>query len=139
MNIQVVNNRVINLENVSTIKVDEVKERIYFNMNFAIQNSNGTYIQDYVYVKNTEDTLNSIINNLNTCAGFIKYDKNKWVNLKQISSMKYDKESKRIIMNLSNPHTYEFQHGSKVLAEFIYMENVTEDDFLRITNIIRGL
>ena len=139
MNIQVVNNRVINLENVSTIKVDEVKERIYFNMNFATQNSNGTYIQDYVYVKNTEDTLNSITSNLNTCDGFIKYDENKWINLKQISSMKYDEESKRVIMNLSNPHTYEFRHGSKVLAEFIYMENVTEDDFLHITNIIKVL
>lgn len=136
MNIQRVHNRVINLDKVSTVKVDDVKERIYFNMNFATQNSNGVYIQDYVYVKNTEDTLQNVTVNLSNCEEFIEYDKNKWVNLKHISSMKYDEEAHRIIMNLSNPHTYEFPHGSKVLAEFIYMENVDEQDFDRITSIL---
>lgn len=139
MNIQVINNRAINLDKVSTVKVDNVKERIYFNMNFVTQNSNGVFMQDYVYVKLNDDNLKTISCVMDSSKVFVKYDKNKWVNIKQVSSMKYDEEAKRIIMNLSNPHTYEFPHGSKVLAEFIYMENATMDDFTNIVNIAKTI
>ena len=136
MRILEVNNRVINLEKVSTVKLDEVKGRIYFNMTFVTQNSSGIYIQDYVYVKYTPEILESIVSELNRSGAFIRYEANKWVNVTCISSMKLDEESSRIIMNLSNPHTYEFPHGKKVLAEFIYMENADNNTLKGIVEIM---
>ena len=136
MRILEVNNRVINLEKVSTVKLDEVKGRIYFNMTFVTQNSSGIYIQDYVYVKYTPEILESIVSELNRSGTFIRYEANKWVNVTCISSMKLDEESSRIIMNLSNPHTYKFPHGKKVLAEFIYMENANNNTLKGIVEIM---
>lgn len=139
MNILTVNNRVINLDKVSTVKVDETKGRIYFNMNFATQNSNGIYMQDFVYVKLSDETLEIISSVLNSNQGFITYDEHKWVNLTQVSSLKYDESEKRVIVNLCNPHTYTFPHGNKVLAEFIYIENTEPETFNNIVKFMENM
>lgn len=116
----------INLDNVSHIKIDEANDRIYFNMNYAIQHSDGMYIQDYIYVPiSTENLLK--LGELDK--SFIKYEHNRYVNIHAISSFKYDESHERIIVNLNTPHTYTISGKSKVLAEFIYVNEVTQIKF----------
>src|SRR5574344_736287 len=136
MRILEVNNRVINLEKVSTVKLDEVKGRIYFNMTFVTQNSSGIYIQDYVYVKYTPEILESIVSELNRSGTFIRYEANKWVNVTGISSVNLNEESSLMIMNFSNPHKSKSQHGKIVLEEFIYMENAKKNTLKGIVEIM---
>lgn len=118
----------INMDVVSHIKIDSKKNKIYFNMAYSILGNNNDFIQDYIYVERNAENLEMLYEAVNT-VDFISYDEGKWVNRNTISSFKYDPTNCRVIINLSTAHTYTVRDNIKVMSEFVYMNNVTNDGF----------
>ena len=134
-----INDRIINLKNVSNINVLRDKNRIVFNLNYNIQitagHKNLKYISDYVYWDsiNYEDLLRNLVylneneyfknNYLN------QIDGNGYININEISSVKYSDKKRRVIFNLSHPVTFiDFDGNEKITSEFVYV-NCTEDQY----------
>lgn len=118
----------INMDAVSHIKIDSKKNKIYFNMAYSILGQNNDFIQDYIYVERNAENLEMLYEAVNN-VDFISYDEGKWVNRNTISSFKYDHANCRVIINLSTAHTYTVRGNIKVMSEFVYMNNVTNDGF----------
>jgi hypothetical protein len=112
----------INTDHVATVKIDHDKNRIYFSMDYAIV-KDGIFTQDFIFIEKNEENLEllyEIMNNIN----FIQYNKDRYVNRNAISSFKYDHKNNRIIVNLCSPHTYNINNETKVLPEFVYIDNI---------------
>jgi hypothetical protein len=130
-------NKVINLEHVTSIKFDVSHRKIFFNMDYAIQLKDGSFIQDFIALDLEENfkiyekifSKELCLNKVLMFKNFYWCDENTLLNLKSISSLKYVPELQRIIVNLNNPHTYEIKNQKKVLADFIYIEHVNQKDF----------
>lgn len=139
MNILKLNNRIINLDHVSIIRFDIAHNKIFFNMNYAIQITDDTYIQDYASLEYSNDLQDLIENALKNIKKFVYNNDNSYINLESASSLKFIKDDNRIIVNLCNPHTYTINDKKKVIAEFIYIKNQSEEDFERISSIMENL
>ncbi len=120
------NDRIVNLQNVSNINI--LENRIVFNMNYSIE-LNGSYekklISDYVYfnARNDQDMNQmkmELLKNNYIGDNFIKHN-NGFVNTNCISSMKFADKKLRTIFNLSHPITFKGNQGVNITSEFVYV------------------
>lgn len=137
------NDRLINLKNVSNINVirnfNKDQYRIIFNMNYNIEIKSGHHtklISDYVYwdvsdSKELEDKLESLESNEYFNENFIdQVDDNGYVNINEISSVKFIAHKNRVIFNLSHPVTFtDFDSKDKITSEFVYVNCNTQSQF----------
>lgn len=114
------NGVMVNLENVSTVKIFD--HRLVLNMNYCII-KRGNTIPDYVYIddytENDLNTINSEIGNL-----FIKANSNVLVNKSSIASVKINED--KVIINLAHPHSYNLVKKentcNSIIAEYVYAD-----------------
>jgi len=124
------NDRTVNLLNVSNINILNDTLRIIFNMNYSIKidrNRKQKMISDYVYWDS--DTIEEFETNLSILRDSRYFDENfidqyadkGYINLNEISSIKYADHRNRVIFNLSHPITFTDNHGNERLtSEFVY-------------------
>jgi hypothetical protein len=142
--------RIINLANVSSINIVKEKFRIIFNLNYSIeiQTSAGSkHISDYVYWDAiTADGLQTNIQYLEKDKflkmTFLSKLNNGYVNINQISSMKFSEKKNRVIFNLSHPVTFkDHENTPRVTSEFVYVDcqNLEKfKDYVQYVNQIIG-
>lgn len=126
------NDRIINLKNVSNINVLTDRNRIVFNLNYSIEMpANEWYtsktISDYVYwdaidLENLQHNLVHLYSNRYFKNNFINHnDNNGFINVNEISSIKFSDKKFRVIFNLSHPVTFvDFDGNAKITSEFVY-------------------
>ena len=137
MQILKVGNKVINLEHVTSIKFDIPHGKIFFNMDYSIILKDGSFIPDFIsldleenfYIYEKIFSKEMCLNKVLMFKQFYWCDENTLLNLKSISSLKYIPELNRVIANLNNQHTFEIKNQKKVMADFIYIEHVSQKDF----------
>lgn len=124
------NDRLINLKNVSNINIlqGERRNRIIFNMNYNIEIYKDKFISDYVYwdaidAQDLVDNIAYINKNKYFCENFIEQIAGKgYININEISSIKFAEKKNRVIFNLSHPVTFKNYDGEKKLtSEFVYV------------------
>lgn len=134
-------NKVVNLKNVSNINIirnfKNSHFRIIFNMNYCValpdnkktdNKSTTKLISDYVYwdfndVKSLEESISTIENNEHFSENFIdQIDDRGYINLNEVSSIKFSENKKRVIFNLSHPVTFiDFDKKEKITSEFVFI------------------
>lgn len=129
----------VNLENVSNINLVPNKNRIVFNMNYSIQmNRYGTksLISDYVYwdAKNSNEYTKNLIelkeNEHFQREFFAKPRNDGFINVNEISSIKFLDDSRRIIFNLSHQVSFKDRHKNESLtSEFVYVDFGSQESF----------
>jgi len=131
-----INNKVINLKNVSNVHILERKNRIIFNMNYSVQIKTNQGIQrnvsDYVYwdAQNDED-MNRNIQRLKNNEAFSSMflsgvDDNVWINIHEVSTVKFIDGKNRVIFNLSHPITYNDKDSvQRITSDFVYVDCAT--------------
>lgn len=134
-----VHDKIINLKNVSNINVLKNKKRIVFNMNYSIDISIGQQqktISDYVYwdfldIDSLNDNIESLGNNEYFGLNYIENGNDGFININEISSIKYAKPKNRVIFNLSHPVTFiDFDKRAKITSEFVYANFNNREDYL---------
>lgn len=131
------NDRIINLKNVSNINVLKDSNRIIFNLNYNIEISyydkysrtqKRKFISDYVYwdainAENMTYNLNYLCNKDFFNENFIhQLNGNGFININEISSIKFSEKKHRVIFNLSHPITFTDNEGNeKITSEFVYV------------------
>lgn len=126
------NDRIINLKNVSNINILKDRNRIIFNLNYNIEivtdYDSSKQISDYVYW----DSINSddLLQNLDHLEkskyfkeNFIEQiDGQGFINVNEISSIKFSDKKLRVIFNLSHPVTFRDHSGTeRITSEFVYV------------------
>lgn len=140
------NDRIINLENVSNINILKHMNRIVFNMNYHIQihgKNTKKLISDYVYwdAENNREFYSNLEklqkSEFFNCE-FIKKPKDDgFINVSEISSIKFIEEKCRVIFNLSHPVTfYDNRSNEKITSEFIYVNCDNNADYLDYVDYI---
>jgi len=136
------NDKIVNLMNVSNINVLRDKNRIVFNMNYGIELSDKI-ISDYVYWD--FDSVNSLDKNIDLLYktdyfkdNFIsKTNDNGYINIKEISSVKFCKHKFRIIFNLSHTISFKNKNGEyKTTSEFVYVNCCNQQTYFDYINYI---
>ncbi len=132
------NDRVVNLKNVSNINIIRGRERnrIIFNMNYHIEIKEGKFISDYVYwdaidTQDLEQNIGYLIKNKYFCDNFIEQiDGKGYINVLEISSIKFAEKKNRVIFNLSHPITFkDFSDCTKLTSEFVYVNCSTFEKY----------
>jgi hypothetical protein len=125
--------RMVNLQNVSNVNILTDRNRVIFNLNYNIeittgQNRNSKLISDYVYWD--ADNENELKNNIAQLFehdyffdNFLTKDGDKgFININEISSIKFIDSKKRVIFNMSHPVTFkDFDGNNKITSEFVYV------------------
>jgi hypothetical protein len=142
------NDRIINLKNVSNINIlkdfNKDKFRMIFNMNYNIEinnNKKSKYISDYVYwdaidKNDLEENVKYLSSNKYFVDNFImQVNGNGFINVNEISSIKFSEKKHRVIFNLSHPVTFtDFDKVDKITSEFVY---VNCDDFAQYKDYVQ--
>ncbi|QAU04523.1 hypothetical protein Va1_203 [Vibrio phage Va1] len=126
------NDVVVNLENVSNVNLVPNRNRIVFNMNYSIQMKHyghKSLISDYVYwdAKDSNEYTRNLIKlkeNEHFQREFFAKPKNDgFINVNEISSIKFLEDSRRIIFNLSHQVTFRDKSKNESLtSEFVYVD-----------------
>lgn len=132
---------IVNLENVSNINIIKNQRRIVFNMNYNIQincgpHGEGKFISDYVYWNaNSDKEFSDNLIKLNENDFFIrefihKPKKDGYINVNEISSIKFIENRFRVIFNLSHPVTFaDRDKNKKITSEFVYVDSDNDAEF----------
>lgn len=127
------NDRTINLRNVSNVNILHAINRIVFNLNYNIEIPNSTcagtkLISDYVYwdavdAKDQQENISRLLVNEYFVKNFLRDSSgNVFVNMNEISSIKYSEKKHRVIFNLSHPVTFrDHDKKERVTSEFVYV------------------
>lgn len=127
------NDRIINLKNVSNINILKDKNRIVFNLNYNIEiitdfEGYGKFISDYVYWDAiSSDNLRQNVEHLEENQYFKdnflpEFHNNGYININEISSIKFSEKKHRVIFNLSHPITFKDYDGNeRITSEFVYV------------------
>lgn len=139
-------NQIVNLQNVSTIKLHREKNRIIFNLNYSIKiERNGTekLRADYVYWDfDDTKTLDDIFYKLSK-ARFVKDNfidlryGGILVNKASISSIKLELSTNRLIFNLNNLRDFSNpKAGIHTTSDFFFIDYVTAEQAKEMYNSI---
>lgn len=128
--------QMVNLQNVSSVKVIEEELRIVFNMNYPIAlKVGGTLkkISDYVYwdCSGSEElafSLSDILVSEYFRENFLTQIGNCFVNKNEIGSIKLDNDKMRIIFNLSHPVAFRGQNA-RCTSEFVYVDCKDQEEY----------
>lgn len=133
------NDVVVNLENVSNVNLVPNRNRIVFNMNYSIQMKHyghKSLISDYVYwdAKDSKEYTRNLISlkeNEHFQREFFAKPKNDgFINVNEISSIKFLDDSRRIIFNLSHQVTFRDKSKNESLtSEFVYVDIGSKESY----------
>jgi hypothetical protein len=135
------NDRTVSLNNVSNINILEGSNRIVFNLNYNIeilvgQDKTPKLISDYVYWDaassvELENNISSLFDNDYFYDNFMrKSADNGYININEISSIKYITNKNRVIFNLSHPVTFKDFNGTpRITSEFVYVNCTNDQQF----------
>lgn len=141
-----VNNTVVNLDNVSNINLIKHRNRIAFNMNYNIElriDEKTKYISDYVYWdakddREYEDNLRRLQTDDFFICEFIKHP-NGFININEISSIKYNEFKRRVIFNLSHTVSFKDESGDfKLTSEFVYVNFNSQKEYDEFVNYLEN-
>ena len=143
------NDRTINLKNVSNINILHDRNRIVFNLNYNIEiftnYGQSKYISDYVYWDcNNSQALIANLEELNRSKYFIdnfinQINDNGYININEISSIKYIEKKNRVIFNLSHPITFkDFDGKDKITSEFVYVNCDDNEQFIAYKQYLKS-
>lgn len=150
------NDRLINLQNVSNINIlrGEKRNRIIFNMNYNIEIYPGKHISDYVYWDAIDDqdliyNIKHLQFNEYLQKNFIDQPDGKgYINVNEISSIKFAEKKNRVIFNLSHPVSfnnhkkdkYQIEQDRDVLkltSEFVYVNCTSFDKYKKYVEYVQ--
>lgn len=136
--------KIVNLQNVSSIAVLPEKNRIVFNMNYSISLPNSDkLISDYVYWEAQNSSELNIMERVfhsEVCKWFQspKNEVKRFINPEHISSIVFDTTSQhnqfKVIFNLSN--TVSMKGNSGFTSDFVYFKFTNISDFSKYTSNI---
>lgn len=125
------NDRHINLENVSSVKLDQSK--IIFNLDHTVV-TNNKILPEYIYCKlDRFESLDSIEYFRNN---FVEFATDAFVNIKKVSYVVYEEDLRRITFTLNNNHSYVIKGMPKVVSEFKYMNDVPRERYEQILKLM---
>lgn len=118
----------VNLKNVSNINILNNKNRIIFNLNYSINIGKKTK-SDYIYWDSSSreefnNNLKLIENNVYFKQNFIPKINNGYININEISSIKFIEKKYRVIFNLNNPVTFSTDNtnlATNITSDFVYV------------------
>ena len=149
MNFLQTNDRIINLKNVSNINIIRDKNRIVFNLNYNIQiltEQSTKLISDYVYwdainAENLKQNLDHLKLNSYFIENFIEeVNDSGYININEISSIKFSEKKFRVIFNLSHPVTFrDFDRKERITSEFVYVNCTNLDQYKRYEQYIKRI
>ena len=143
------NDRTINLRNVSNINVLNDRNRIVFNLNYNIEivNENSTkLISDYVYwdavdSSDLKENLSRLVANTYFTDNFLRDSTSTaFINLNEISSIKYSEKKHRVIFNLSHPVTFrDHDKKERITSEFVYVNCSSFAQYKDYLNYVKSI
>jgi hypothetical protein len=140
--------RLINLKNVSSINIVKEKFRIIFNLNYSIHIQTGTgskHISDYVYwdgisASDLESNIEHVEKNIFFKLNFLSKINNGWVNINQISSLKFSEKKNRVIFNLSHPVSFkDMENNTRATSEFVYVDCQNSEKFKQYVEYVNQI
>ena len=139
-----IDNKLVNLERVSNIRVVKKSNKIFFNMNYSIQIDNKM-ISDYIEVNYDElhklsMTIASLQLNEYIQENFISYYGG-LINKNCVSSIKPELDRLKICINLSNPVSFRSPDLSKLnetTSDYIFINCNDIDSFNNELNMIKS-
>jgi len=109
-----------------------------------VQNGNIKKISDYAYWDAiNEENLEANIRYLRGLEYFkdnflTQNDDDVWVNINEVSSIKFSDKKLRVIMNLSHPVTFVNYNGdSRITSEFVYVNCKTKTEYEQYCTYIK--
>lgn len=142
------NDRIINLKNVSNINILAERKRIVFNLNYNIEitpTSKSKLISDYVYWDsiNQEDlqqNIKYIESNDYFTGNFLKQLNDQgFININEISSVKFSDKKYRVIFNLAHPVTFrDFDKRERITSEFVYVNCQDVMSYTNYSNYVKA-
>ena len=139
------NDRLVSLKNVSNINIIHRREpRIVFHLNYFIEiEKDGQYkmISDYVYwdfisESDFRNALELLIANRYMQENFLAHDHG-YININEISSIKFAEKKNRVIFNMSHPVTFtDFSGNDNITSEFVYVNCETRSDYDNFKQIV---
>jgi hypothetical protein len=136
------NERITNLKNVSDINILTKSNRIVFNLNYNIK-LHGKMISDYIYwdsddAKDMSNKLDYLKNDTYFKKNFIdKKDGYGYININCISSIKFNENKNRVIVNLSHTGAYIDNYGNKkITSQFIFVDLKNYDEYVKYVQYI---
>lgn len=135
-----INDKIINLTNVSNIHILERKKRIIFNMNYSVQIKTNQGVQrnvsDYVYwdafsEEEMKENLKTLWSDETFIGTFLSgVDDNVCINTAEISTVKFIDRKNRVIFNLSHPVTYNDKDNvQRITSDFVYVDCISQETF----------
>jgi hypothetical protein len=137
-------NKVINLNNVSNIHIDEGNEgKIIFNMNYSVKIFGNKVTPDYVYWEfNSEEEKSKMteqflpyLTNLGWIAPF--EEGQRYVNSNCISSIGFDDYKNRVIFNLNYNVTHP-KDDRKLTSDFVFFNFSTNKKYNDFVDAMLG-
>lgn len=136
------NDRLVNLKNVSNINIIDKKQRVVFNLNYNIEINNyneSKLISDYVYLDaRDKQDFELILEGLALTPYIEKHfisHKNGYVNVDEISSIKFAEKKNRVIINLSHPVTFtDYNQNNKITSEFVYINCLDHNHYKQFSH-----
>ena len=144
------NDRIINLKNVSNVNILRGRNRIVFNLNYNIEivtdfEGFSKLISDYVYWDSINDgDLKQNIKHLEKDNyfqdNFIKQkDGDGYININEISSIKFAEKKHRVIFNLSHPITFrDYDGNERITSEFVYVNCRNFEEYKKYVKYIKN-
>ena len=134
-------NNIVNLDNVTNVLVDEKNKKIIFNMNYSVR-IDTIITSDYTYWKyESDEDVNKVKKVLRECS-FIEPNNptNRWVNMKNVASIKVDEKTLKVIYNLSCSITHpedsraikqgELDHvDARLTSDYVFIKFDSMHDF----------
>ena len=119
---------IVNFDNVSSIFNDEERNKIVINFNYAIKIKNKI-IPDYLYINyETKEQAEEMLAKIKIITSSWIKNKDRFVNPKMVSSIKFDDERNRIILNLNYSITAKDANGNEILtSDFSYINFETKE------------
>ena len=141
------NDRLVSLKNVSNINIITKSEpRIVFHLNYFIEiERDGRFkmISDYVYWdfishSDFENAMAVLRGNEFIKSKFIEH-RDGFVNIDEVSSIKFAEKKNRVIFNMSHPVTFvDYNGDDNVTSEFVYVNCNTREDFVRFKSEVEN-
>lgn len=136
------NNKIVNLENISNIYIDNHKDgvgKVIFNMNYSVKIFNNKFTPDYVYWDywNEEELtlIKSLFMSFIDAQGWVKPEENgqRYINTECISSISLDENKNRIIFNLNYNITHP-KDNNKLTSDFVFFNFSNKEAFNNFKN-----
>ena len=140
------NEKIINLDNVSNIFVDEDGSKVIFNMNYSVKIFGDKTTPDYIYWKYSSlQELISITRLLNNnISDWTQPQKmgQRYVNPKCISSIGTDDSKNRVIINLCYNITHP-KDNNKLTSDFVFFDFTNKEEYrdfyeVHLNNKLKG-